>query len=161
VDISAKLNKNKLFILIADDDEVDRKMLRRSLGLLNTDISELVDGQNVIETLSKKKYDCLILDYMLSDCDGLELVKTIRDKNIETPIVVTTGHGDETLAVNFLKAGAQDYIPKDKINEGTICQSVIGVIRLKEISDSRKYFEYFYEKRQLVFILLMYRILNF
>lgn len=149
--VEAKLNRNKVLILIADDDEVDRKMLKRSLSQLNAEIVELLDGSDVLQCLKEKKYDCLILDYLLPNCDGLKLVKDIRETGISTPIIVITGHGDEMLAVSFLKAGAQDYLPKDKVNEDTLCQAVINAIRLKKYWDEREYYKYFYEKAPVGF----------
>jgi len=149
--MDAKLDRSKVLILLADDDKVDRTMLHKALKPMKADVTEVSTGGEVLRTLRKRRYDCLVLDYMLPDYDGLKLVKDIRNRGVNTPIVVITGHGDELLAVKFLQAGAQDYIPKGKITEDLLCQAVVNAIRLKESMDERQHYRDFYEKAPVGF----------
>lgn len=68
--------------------------------------------------------------YFLPDQNGLELVKHIRHLEIDTPLVVLTGQGDEQVAVDVMKAGAADYLSKARIAPSTLARSVQGAIRL-------------------------------
>jgi PAS domain S-box-containing protein len=149
--MKAKLDQSKVLILLADDDKVDRTMLRKALKPMKAEVTEVSTGGEVLRTLQKQRYDCLVLDYMLPDYDGLKLVREIRNRGVNTPVVVITGHGDELLAVKFLQAGAQDYIPKAKITEDLLCQAVVNAIRLKESMDERQHYRDFYEKAPVGF----------
>jgi signal transduction histidine kinase/DNA-binding response OmpR family regulator len=79
--------------------------------------------------LSKTTYDCIFLDYLLPGENGLSLLRKIREKGLNTPIVIITSQGSEQIAVELMKAGASDYIIKDQINETSIRQTITTIIR--------------------------------
>ena len=68
------------------------------------------------EALAKAVYDCILCDHKLPGGDGLDIVLRVRETQSTTPIIVLTGQGDEALAVELLKAGAADYIPKSSLS---------------------------------------------
>jgi len=105
---------NPKLLLLADHDESDRKKLLKALKPFNAKVREAINCEEVHDYICKEDFDCVILDYLLPECDTLSLVKSLREEGISTPIIITTDHGDEMVAVQFLKAGAQDYIPKSK-----------------------------------------------
>ncbi|MBW4508962.1 MAG: response regulator [Scytonematopsis contorta HA4267-MV1] len=109
--------ENTLEVLVVDDDEVDRMLLIRSLKAagLNIHLTEVTNFDEVIVTLAETKFDCIFIDDCLPGKDGLTLIKEIRGLNITSPLIVLTGQGDEQIAVDIMKAGAYDYIPKSKI----------------------------------------------
>ncbi len=124
-----------LRILVVDDDEVDRMAVRRSLNAagLKIDLTEAWDYTSAIATLQAAKdnpFDCIFLDYRLPDQDGLILVKDLRRDGSRTPLVVLTGQGDERIAVELMKAGATDYLPKSKVSAEALLQIVRNVIRI-------------------------------
>ncbi len=119
-------------ILVVDDDEIDRMAVRRSLtsaGIV-MEWEEVSECQSAIATLQQQTFDCIFLDYLLPDGNGLELVQQIRTLGIATPIVVLTGFGDERIAVEVMKAGAFDYLPKSKITPENLYQILSQAIRL-------------------------------
>jgi signal transduction histidine kinase len=123
-----------LNILIVDDDEVDRMIVRRALknaGIL-TKIYEAETGESAIAAIQIQPFDCIFLDYRLPDGDGLELVQTIREQNITSPLIVLTGQGDEQIAVDLMKAGASDYLIKSKISAGRIAQMLRNATRVHQ-----------------------------
>lgn len=128
-----KAMKETYCLLIVDDDEVDRMAARRAImeAGLDADIMEACDVVTGIKLKATRTFDCIFLDYQLPDGDGLDLLQTIRSSDKETPVVMLTGHGDEQIAVQLMKAGATDYIAKSRLSATTIIQSLRYVTRLK------------------------------
>jgi two-component system, sensor histidine kinase and response regulator len=121
-----------LQILIVDDDEVDRMAVRRALlkSGMSVAISEAANCAEAISLLSANLYDCTFLDYGLPDQNGLTLVKLAYQLNVQHPLVVLTGQGDERIAVDLMKAGATDYLPKSQITPANLGQILRNAIRL-------------------------------
>ncbi len=103
-----------LNLLIVDDDEADRIALRRAVGKFSESakITELVSGKDAIATILGGDFDCVFLDYKLPDADGLEILRDVREHDDVTPVVAFTGRGNELVAVDWMKAGATDYMSK-------------------------------------------------
>ncbi|NEP12320.1 MAG: GAF domain-containing protein [Symploca sp. SIO2C1] len=81
-------------------------------------------------TLNPTNFDCVLLDYRLPDGDGLTLVKAVRKAGIKVPLIVLTGQGDEQIAVDLMKAGASDYLPKSKVSPETLSRSLRHAVRI-------------------------------
>jgi two-component system response regulator FixJ len=75
---------------------------------------------------------CVLLDIRMPGMDGLEVQKALRDKGVTLPVIIMTGHGDVSLAVQAMKAGAVDFI--EKPFEKAVLLSAIehGVERLRK-----------------------------
>jgi two-component system, sensor histidine kinase and response regulator len=119
-------------ILLVDDDEIDRMMVRRALKSASFTV-QIAEAQNCAETLAaiqQNTYDCALLDYRLPDGDGLELVVQIRGLNIQIPLIVLTGQGDDQIAVELLKAGASDYLSKSRVSPGRLAQVLQNALRI-------------------------------
>lgn len=113
---------NSFHFLIADDDLGDRKLIRTSLtssGLCfeSTEVSTIEEALDACERVS---FDCAILDYRLPGKDGLTGISLMRDKYPYMPIVMSTGKGDERIAAEAIKRGAEEYISKDHIDAKTL-----------------------------------------
>ncbi|MGB7892166.1 MAG: response regulator [Microcoleus sp.] len=76
------------------------------------------------------KFDCVFLDYGLPDGDGLSLVKYLREAGLKVPLIVLTGQGDEQIAVELMKAGASDYIAKNKLSPESLSRSLSNAMRV-------------------------------
>jgi diguanylate cyclase (GGDEF)-like protein len=103
-------------LLLIDDDEVDRKIVCRVLAQarFECEIFHAVNAAEAHQTLSQHKIDCILLDYHLPDIDGLTLLTQLLDKpEIYAPIIMLTGEGNEMVAVEAMKRGAFDYMPKN------------------------------------------------
>jgi two-component system, sensor histidine kinase and response regulator len=121
-----------LKILVVDDDDVDRMAVRRALktaGVKMT-LTEAADCRSAIAELKNTTFDCIFLDYQLPDRDGLSLVRDLRQDEVYTPIVMLTGQGDEQIAVDLMKAGATDYLPKSKISPDRLSRILRSAVRL-------------------------------
>jgi two-component system KDP operon response regulator KdpE len=100
-----------LKILIVDDEPPIRKLLRMGLGSQGYNVLEAPNGKTALDMLEKKP-DLVILDLGLPDIDGLELLRRIRHRQENLPIVVLSSRGDEAGKVAALDLGADDYVTK-------------------------------------------------
>jgi two-component system phosphate regulon response regulator OmpR len=98
-------------VLIIDDDEKLRKLLKEYLEGNGFKVLTFADGSDVKKTLQKESPEMVILDIMLPGKDGLEVLKEIRmDHTI--PVIMLTAKGDQTDRIVGLELGADDYLPK-------------------------------------------------
>lgn len=130
-----------LKILVVDDDDVDRMAVRRALKAsgLEATVTEAEDAAGALEKLAREHYDCTLLDYRMPGSDGLDVVRAARERGILVPFIMLTGFGDEQTAVELMKAGAADYIPKSSLTPERLALSLRGVLRIHqaEIEASR------------------------
>ena len=105
---------NKIKILIIDDDHTTRRTINRILSKSNQAFSfeEAESGAEGLAMISENSYDCIIVDYLLGDMNGLDLLVKLAETGMPVPTIMLTSHGDEMLAVKSIKAGAYDYLSK-------------------------------------------------
>lgn len=106
---------NKKRLLVIDDDEVDRKSICRILKKIGWegDITQAVSANEARCAVAVQKFDCIVLDYSLPGVNGLDLLTELHvEVAIGTPVVILTGEGNEMVAVEAMKRGAYDYLPK-------------------------------------------------
>lgn len=110
-----------LHVLIVDDDDVDREKLRRLVTgwtAHNFSIMEASSGREAKERLAGGNFDCIILDYRLGDVLGTELIPDIKAHRVAPcSILMVTGLGDENVAVEAMREGAYDYLPKNRLDQ--------------------------------------------
>lgn len=104
-------------ILIIDDDIVDRALYKSFLNNAeNPDTYIIHEAGNAKEGLSlyrEIKPDCTLIDYNLPDMTGLDLLKDMEEITPILPVIMLTGRGNEQIAVETIKSGAQDYMSKN------------------------------------------------
>jgi signal transduction histidine kinase len=83
-------------------------------------------------------YDVFIFDHRLGENAGLDLLKTFRTKNVDAPIIILTGRGDQEVAVSAMKAGATDYLRKSKMSTETLADSIRHSLTLHQESKRRR-----------------------
>ena len=102
-------------ILLVEDNPVDRMFVTQSLRQVEGFDYELVDCESLAEAQQQivaSRYDVILLDLWLPDCEGLETCRRLVAMIDEIPIVVMTGTDDRTLAAAAMRSGAQDYLVK-------------------------------------------------
>ncbi|MCB0513128.1 MAG: sigma-54-dependent Fis family transcriptional regulator, partial [Bacteroidetes bacterium] len=99
-------------ILIVDDEKAIRRTLRDILEYEKYEIDEAEDGEIGVQKIEKGNYDVVILDVKMPKKDGIEVLAELQKKGIDTPVIVLSGHGNIETAVEAVKKGAFDYIPK-------------------------------------------------
>ena len=87
------MEEQPLRLLVADDDEVDRLAVRRTLlkAGLNAQLVEMGDGTSALTALLEQSFDCALMDFQLPGQDGLEVLRKVRAALVETPIIMLTG----------------------------------------------------------------------
>ena len=99
-------------ILIVDDEQPIRTLLDYNLKQSNFETIMAADGAEAILKVESENPDLILLDLMLPKMDGIEVCKFLRQKNINTPIIMLTAKGEETDKVLGLEIGADDYMTK-------------------------------------------------
>ncbi|HEX3531344.1 MAG TPA: response regulator [Thermoanaerobaculia bacterium] len=120
-------------ILIVDDSPEDREVYRRLLHQDPAERYELLEtelGEEGLRLARTEAPDCLLLDYRLPDVDGLEFLSRLRADRAGplVPVIVLTGQGNEAVAVEAMKGGAQDYLLKGAITRQTLQKAVQNAI---------------------------------
>ena len=105
------MDNSKIHILIVDDDDKIRDLLKQYLKNNNFFVSTAINASDAEEKLKIVKFDLAIIDIMMPDKDGLQLTKEIREK-IDLPIILLTAKGEAEDRVRGLELGAEDYLPK-------------------------------------------------
>ncbi|MCX5851548.1 MAG: sigma-54 dependent transcriptional regulator [Deltaproteobacteria bacterium] len=103
---------NKMNILIVEDGQSQREMLRDFLVQEGHIISEAENGDSAIRQVLEGYFDLLLVDYKMPGMDGIELLRQAKNINPEIDVVMMTAHGTIETAVEAMKIGAVDYITK-------------------------------------------------
>lgn len=106
------MNKEVTKILVVDDERGLREGCRRILESEGYSIDLAEDGKQGLELLQKKSYDLMLVDLMMPVMGGLQLMDEIKKLNIDIIMIVITGFATIETAVEAMKHGAYDYVPK-------------------------------------------------
>ncbi len=99
-------------VLIVDDDAANRLAVRTILSGAGYEVSEAGDAFAAIDAIDRDNPHAVLLDIKMPGMDGLGLLENLRQRGVEVPVVVLTGHGDEFTAVSCLQAGAHAFLDK-------------------------------------------------
>lgn len=101
-------------ILLIEDEEAIRRVLKKILLEEDdsNDIHEAADGKQAIEVFGDGAWDLVFCDIKMPHMDGVEVLERMMAINSEVPVIMISGHGDINTAVDCLKKGAFDYLPK-------------------------------------------------
>jgi len=105
------VNTTAYHILVIDDDDKIRDLLKQYLIKNNFLVSTSHDAADAEEKINLVKFDLAIVDIMMPGKDGLQLTKEIREK-IDLPIILLTAKGETEDRIKGLEYGAEDYLPK-------------------------------------------------
>jgi two-component system, NtrC family, response regulator AtoC len=99
-------------ILIVDDEPSNRKILAQELTHKGFAVDMAAGGTEALKKIESAPPDLVILDYMMPDMSGLDVLKELRKKGNDTPVVMITAYGSVERAVEAMKAGAYDFITR-------------------------------------------------
>ena len=105
------MENNKLHVLVVDDDDRIRSLLKEYLNENNFIVSTAENSEEAKKKLSYLKFDIVILDVMMPGQSGYELTEEVK-KNIKVPIILLTAKGEVENRIKGLELGADDYIGK-------------------------------------------------
>jgi DNA-binding response OmpR family regulator len=98
--------------MIVDDDVEMRTLLAEYFRRLGFEVSEKESGAAALQTVTTQSFDCFILDVSMPEMSGLELLRKLRDRGIDTPALFLTAHDMLDDKVAGFEAGADDYLAK-------------------------------------------------
>ena len=98
-------------ILVVDDEERIRRLLKMYLEREDYVIEEAEDGNQALSMALENDYDCILLDLMMPGKDGIEVCRELREKKA-TPVIMLTAKGEEVNRVQGFEVGTDDYIVK-------------------------------------------------
>ncbi|HSV33200.1 MAG TPA: response regulator transcription factor [Pyrinomonadaceae bacterium] len=99
-------------LLIVDDDAEMRTLLAEYFRRLGFDVLEKESGPAALQALAGQQFDCFILDVAMPEMSGIELLKKLRERGIDTPALFLTAHDQLDDRVAGFEAGADDYLAK-------------------------------------------------
>ena len=99
-------------ILVVDDDDAHRGMLRMMLQAWGYSVDEAADGDLAVEAVRAKPYDVVLTDMRMGRMDGIHALRGILDYNPALPVVLMTAYSSVETAVDALRLGAYDYLTK-------------------------------------------------
>src|SRR5687767_7548408 len=118
---------SSLRVLVVDDDDEMRSLLRRSLEFDGHRVTERDRGTHVLKTLRDEEFDLVILDNRMPGLNGLELLPTLRREFPRIPILLVTAFGGRQVASSALRLGAASYLEKP-FRLGQLRDAIAGLI---------------------------------
>ena len=118
---------------LVDDDAA----IRRSVGfMLKTSghrVESYESGAELLKDSAKLDQGCILLDIRMPGMDGLEVQQALQENGVRLPVIIMTGHGDISLAVRAMKAGAVDFIEKPFEKDALLASLEDGYRRLSRM----------------------------
>jgi signal transduction histidine kinase len=106
---------NDKHVLIIDDSTTVRNYLQKFLTSMGAVTDSAATGQEGLEKCGEPPYDLILLDILLPDIDGIEVLEKIREKNNFSTVIMITGHGGVKSAIAAIQLGADGYLQKQEI----------------------------------------------
>ncbi|MFZ7113162.1 MAG: response regulator [Desulfatiglandales bacterium] len=118
-------------ILLMEDEPSVAQGLQMVLKEEGYGVDLAMTGHSALEKFKQKYFDLLVADLRLPDMDGMDVIKEVKDRRPETGVVVITGYATVASAVNAMKIGVSDYLPKP-FTEGEFMAAVGGALKEKD-----------------------------
>ena len=127
-------------ILVVDDERAIGIAIQRLLRGRGYEVDTALSADEALEHLGRRPYHLVITDLNLHGTTGLDLLRAVKDRSPETAVVMITAYGSEKVAVEAMKAGAADYVPKpfdndelelvvDRVLEGVTLRRDLRILR--------------------------------
>ena len=99
-------------VLLADDEKELTKALSAILKFNGYDVDCVYDGKAAYDAALNNEYDAMIFDIMMPVMSGIDALKALREKNVDTPVILLTAKSEFSDRISGLDAGADDYLTK-------------------------------------------------
>lgn len=137
-------------IYIVDDDEAIRKSLALLMRSQGYESATYATASEFLEGYDGSRDGCLVLDVRMPGMTGLELQDVLAEREIELPVIIMTGHGDVTMAVRAMKAGARDFIEKPFQNQVLLDRIEEALAETREEQGRRQQAARIHERMELL-----------
>jgi DNA-binding NtrC family response regulator len=125
------LMENLPHLLLIDDEDRFRETLSKRLSETGYTVSTAANGSEALDSLATNKFDVAILDIQMPGLSGIETLAEIRARHIGVEVIMLTGHGDVSSAVEGMRLGAYDYLMKP-------CEYEYLVVKIQEAYKIKK-----------------------
>lgn len=132
------MNAYNTRVLLVEDNQGDAGLVRFALraesgGDYSFSAAHVLRLDDALESLKEKPFDLVLLDLSLPDAQGLDTLARIREAAPDLPIVIITGLNDESMAVEAVRGGAQDYLIKGQTDSHAVIRAILYSIERKRI----------------------------
>lgn len=125
-------------IHLVDDEAAIRRSASFMLKTSGFQVRVYESGLELLKSSADLETGCILLDIRMPGMDGLEVQQALKEKGVALPVIIMTGHGDVSLAVKAMKAGAVDFIEKPFEKAVLLAAIDQGIERLKRSDSSRE-----------------------
>jgi DNA-binding response OmpR family regulator len=135
------MDDKTISVLLIEDNPGDARLIREMLAEARGMCFDLECADRLstgLERLAEGDMDVLLIDLGLPDSQGLDSLVRVQAQAPEVPIVVLSGLDDETLAVQAVEAGAQDYLVKGQVDSNPLARALRYAIERKRIEEERE-----------------------
>lgn len=126
---------NNYLVHIVDDDDAVRRSVAFMLKHAGYRTESYLSGAGFLKEASKAERGCVLLDVRMPEMDGLEVQQEMVARGVDMPVVILTGHGDITIAVKAMRAGAVNFIEKPYEKEALLNAIEEAIARLDRNHD--------------------------
>ena len=126
----------ELRLLLVEDNVLHQAAVRHQLGRLlpKSRLQVMGQAEGVLSLVQEQHFDCVLVDHHLPQASGPDLIRELQGwGETAPPVIMLTGAGDERIAVEALKAGAADYIPKGTEDASQIARAIMVAVRAKAL----------------------------
>jgi phosphoserine phosphatase RsbU/P len=133
------MSTDPIALLIVEDNPVYAEIVQRLLPTLGADlkfdVTWVETGEQALEKIHDHPYQLVLLDYKLPGLDGLAVLAWIRSlpEKRQPAVIILTGMGREEIAVEAMKNGAKDYLPKDSLDVPSLLRAIISALERKRL----------------------------
>ncbi len=127
-------------ILLVEDEVTTAQGLRMVLTEAGYEVESATTGQTALDTVKREGFDVLIADLRLPDIDGMEVIRRVKENRPETEVIVITGYATVASAIEAMKLGIFDYLPKP-FTEDEVKSVVAGAVAARQSAIIRSLLE--------------------
>lgn len=133
------MNRVPIELLLVEDNPGDARLMREALSerSIRVNVMEADRLSAAIAILSQRRFDAVLLDLSLPDSSGMATLTAMRAAEANLPIVVLTGLRDETMGVEAVRLGADDYLIKGQVDGGMLVRAINYAISRKDAENQR------------------------
>ncbi|HEX7191142.1 MAG TPA: sigma-54 dependent transcriptional regulator [Thermoanaerobaculia bacterium] len=121
-------------VLVIDDETAIREAIRMTLEYEGYRVDEARGGQDGLDKATKTAYDAILLDIKMPVLDGMEVLENLKEQHVPTPVIMVSGHGDISTAVDCTKRGAYDFLEKP-LNRDKLLLTVRNAVRVQKLEE--------------------------
>ena len=138
------MKEKKIIIFAIDDDPVDLAIIRRTLEAIPgwmIEFNPFNRCDECLENMSERSMDVLLVDYYLGAMTAVELITSLRQNGEKRPIIALTGQGNEKIAAQVTRVGADDYLVKDDLTSDSLRRAILNVMERFKSSEEKALLE--------------------